>query len=129
MCSRALVLLSARYGRYVEPKPRADGCFARGHREFKLILNIWKILGHNGDVVGEAGMPNATCKKPIGEHVKNVLRGRKAWGLAHPLQETWAQLPAGKMVLSDAAALPACAPKRERAPPMPRSSMKMAKLA
>ena len=126
--TRALVLSPVRSGRYVEPKPRADGLFAKGHREFKLIFNVWKILGHNGDVVGEAGMPNATCKKPIAEHVKNVLRGRKAWGLEHPLQENWAQLPAGQLVLSNAAALPACAPKRARAEG-PRASVKMAKLA
>ena len=125
--TRALVPSPVRSGRYVEPKPRADGLFAKGHREFKLIFNVWKILGHNGDVVGEAGMPNATCKKPIAEHVKNVLRGRKAWGLEHPLQENWAQLPAGQLVLSNAAALPACAPKRARAEG-PRASVKMAKL-
>ena len=56
----------------------------------------------------------ATCKKPITEHVKNVLRGRAAWGLVHPLQAVWAQLPSSELVLSDAAALPQCAAKRAR---------------
>ena len=96
----------------MEPTPRADGRFVKGFRAFKLIGNVWKVLGHNGDVVGEAGMPNATCKKPIAEHVKNILRGRAAWGLVHPLQAVWAQLPSNELVLSDAAALPQCAAER-----------------
>ena len=72
--------------RYQQPIPRPDGAFVEGVHKFTLQFNVWKIFGHNGDVQGEAGMPNATCKKPICEHVKNVLRGRKAWGLRHQLQ-------------------------------------------
>ena len=98
----------------MEPTPRADGRFVKGFRQFRARGNVWKVLGHNGDVVGEAGMPNATCKKPIAEHVKNILRGRAAWGLVHPLQAVWAQLPSNELVLSDAAALPQCAAKRAR---------------
>ena len=47
-------------------------------------------------------MPNETCKKPIAEHVKNIMRGRKAWGLNHQLQEKWAELPPSQPVLSAA---------------------------
>ena len=115
-------------GRYSEPRPRQSGLFVEGPRTFKVKLNIWRVIGADGEVRGEVGMPNESFKKPIGEHIKNMLRGRKAWGLEHPLQENWAQLPAGQLVLSNAAALPACAPKRARAEG-PRASVKMAKLA
>lgn len=85
--------------------------------KFTITLNLWIVHGHNGDVAGEAGMPNATCKGPIVEHVKNVLRGRAAWGLQHPLQEEWAQLPPSQPVLAGAVRFaPEPTRKRARAP-------------
>ena len=102
-------------GRYSEPKPRSDGFWVDGPRSFKVTANIWRVLGNTGEVRGEAGMPNATFKKPIGEHVKNILRGRKAWGCRHQLVDSWAQLPAGKMELTAAQAHPVATAKRSRA--------------
>ena len=101
--------------RYSEPKPRDDGLFVPGKRTFVFTCNVWRILGGTGEVRGEPGMPNGTFKKPIGEHVKNTLRGRKAWGLKHVLVDTWAQLPAGQMELAAAVAHPRGAAKRSRA--------------
>jgi len=103
---------------YDEPKPRGDGFFVAGARTFTVKGNVWRILGNTGEVRGEIGMPNATFCKPIGEHVKNLLRGRKAWGLKHQLTDTWAQLPAGTMELVGAAAFARRVPKkRQRAAP------------
>ena len=89
--------------------------FVPGKREFTWRGNVWRVIGNTGEVRGEPGMPNASFKKPIGEHVKNILRGRKRWGCKHQLTETWAELPAGKMELSAADAHPVAARKRSRA--------------
>ena len=61
---------------------------------------MYRIMGGNGEVRGEAGMKNDMYRKAIAEHVKNVLRGRERWGLKHRLGKMWAQLPAGKLELS-----------------------------
>ena len=54
-------------------------------------------------------------KKEISEHVKNVLRGRAAWGLRHQLQAEWAQLPPTQLHLTKEAAMPrAAGAKRAR---------------
>ena len=42
---------------------------------------MYRIMGGNGEVRGEAGMKNDMYRKAIAEHVKNVLRGRERWGL------------------------------------------------
>ena len=50
--------------RYEEPTPRPDGAYVNGVHKFTIKLNLWSVLGHNGDVIGDAGMPNETCKGP-----------------------------------------------------------------
>ena len=102
---------------YTEPRPRPDGLFVPGPRFVTVSGNVWRIIGNTGEVRGEAGMPNAKFKKPVGEHVKNLLRGRAAWGLKHALTATWAELPAGQMELSGAAVHPRASKKRRRAAP------------
>ena len=102
--------------RYVEPKPRADGFFVAGIRGMHVRGNIWRVMGNTGEVRGAVGMKNATFKKPIGEHVKNILRGRARWGCTHQLSRVWAQLPAGQMELTKEQAYPAPSAKRKRAP-------------
>ena len=102
-------------GRYSEPRPRQSGLFVEGTRTFKVKLNIWRIIGADGEVRGEVGMPNESFKKPIGEHVKNLLRGRAAWGVSHQLTHTWAQMPAGQMQLPAAQRHQPAAKKRSRA--------------
>ena len=101
--------------RYWEPKPREDGFFVPGKRIVVFKCNVWRIIGGTGEVRGEAGMPNATFCKPIGEHIKNTLRGRKAWGLKHMLTGTWAELPAGQMELAASVAHGGAPAKRCRA--------------
>ena len=115
--------------RYQEPKLRPDGYFVAGKRLITVTFNLWRVLGHTGEVRGEAGMPNATFKKPIGEHVKNILRGRARWGCNHQLVGTWAKLPAGQMELTGAAAFPRAAPKRSRSGEPVRAPVAMAPLA
>ena len=63
---------------------------------------------------GPPGAQNETLTAPIAEHVKNTLRGRRAWGLQHGLSDTWAELPRGKVVLSKAVAFPGPLAKRRR---------------
>ena len=60
-------------------------------------------------------MPNQSFKSPITEHVKNILRGRKSWGLKHPLQQVWAQMRAGQNALAAPVAVPGPSKKRARA--------------
>ena len=116
-------------GRYTEPKPREHGLFVEGRRVFTVTFNAWRLLGDSGEVRGEAGMPNADFIKPITEHLKNLLRGRKAWGLAHQLTDTWAQLPAGVLELPLAQRFSRAQPnqKRSRAGG-PKASVPMADL-
>ena len=99
-----------RVGRYSEPRQRPDGFFVKGNHLFKVHLNIWRIIGA---VRGEAGMPNESFQKPICEHVKNLLRGRAAWGVKHQLSAVWAQLPAGQLQLAQP--FPTAPKKRSRA--------------
>jgi hypothetical protein len=101
--------------RFTEPLPREDKAYACGPRTLEVILKLWRIMGGNGEVRGEADLDNATYRKPIAEHVKNILRGREKWGLRHRLAKAWAQLPAGKLELSDEAAYRVRARKRGRA--------------
>ena len=86
-----------------------------GLRTFNVNFNVWRVLGNTGEVRGEAGMPNGTFKKPIGEHIKNLMRGRQAWGCKHVLTDKWAQLPAGKMELTGADVYARPERKRSRA--------------
>ena len=85
--------------RYSEPKPRPDGFFVTGKREFKFKFNVWRLMGDSGEVRGEPGMPNGSFQKPISEHIKNIFRGRQAWGCKHQLVHEWAQMPAGQLEL------------------------------
>ena len=55
--------------------------------------------------------------KPLGEYLKGVLRGRKAWGFKHRLQTRWAELPRGHMELSIEDAMPRKCVKRARVGP------------
>ena len=55
------------------------------------------------------------------EYVKNVLRGRAAWGLKHRLTRKWAELPAQKRALTMAEAMPRVAKRAAnnvRVPPL-----------
>ena len=85
-------------------------------------------MGDSGEVRGEVGMPNESFKKPICEHVKNILRGRKAWGLMHALTDTWAQLPSGTMELPVAQRQARAPAKRSRAG-APKAPIAMADLS
>ena len=85
-----------------------------GLHKFTIEGDVYRVNGKTGEVDGAEGSQNKTMRAPIGEHVKNLLRGRHAWGLRHGLQEAWAELPRGQMVLTGAAAMPGPAAKRVR---------------
>jgi len=105
-------------GRFEEPLPRDDGTYVPGNRVFKLSGNLWALNPYYGTLVKIPGAPNLSMEKPIAEHVKNVLRGRQAFGLTHGLTRKWAQLPKGKRELSATASLPARNVKRARPGPV-----------
>ena len=44
--------------------------------------------------------------KPLAEYIKNILRGRKAWGLKIKLSGKWAELPKGTVELTNEQAFP-----------------------
>ena len=100
--------------RHQRPAPRDDGHFVPGAHATTVSFSLWKFHGATGECEGEAGMDIATFKGPITEHAKNILRGREKWGLRHPLQAQWAQLPAGKLALAGEAAIKG-PPVRKRA--------------
>ena len=85
--------------RFEEPRPGDDDAYVLGKRTFTLCGNLWSLNGVFGNLNEIPGGPNATMRKPIAEHVKNVLRGREPWGLKHRLTKDWAQLAAGKLEL------------------------------
>ena len=105
-------------GRYTEPKPREHGLFVEGRRVFAVTFNAWRLLGDSGEVRGEAGMPNADFLKPITEHLKNLLRGRKARGLGAPADRhmgsvaRWRVGAAPSPALQPRAAQPEAQPRR-----------------
>ena len=106
----------------MKPKPRpglvcrVGGAFQPGKREFNITCHVWSLNGMIGRMNGIEGAPNITVKDDIAEYVKNILRGRKAWGLKHFLQKEWAKLPQGELVLDKEAAMPrAAGHKRARA--------------
>ena len=101
---------------YTEPNPRPDGLFVPGAK-FTVTGHVWVFHGRTGAMLPLPGMPNETMHRPLGEYLKEVLRGRKAWGLKHRLQDTWAELPSGRMELSIEQAMPKLRVKRARAGP------------
>ena len=101
---------------YVEPTPRADGLYVPGAK-FTVTGSVWIFNGTTGAPMPAPGLPNETMLKPLGEYLKGVLRGRKAWGFKHRLQTRWAELPRGHMELSIEDAMPRKCVKRARVGP------------
>ena len=64
-----------------------------------MSCNVWSLNGMRGRLNGIEVGPNLQIKEEIAEYVKNILRGRKSWGLMHFLQKEWAKLPKGELVL------------------------------
>ena len=83
-----------------------------GAYSFVVKFDLFTIHGKTGAVDGPVGAENMTLKGPISKFVKNILRGRAAWGVTHHLTEKWAELPNKTMELSNEEAMPG--PKRVR---------------
>ena len=97
------------------PAKRADGIPTAGVHRTTIEFDFWKLHGKTGELSGAAGLSIKSLKSPITEHIKEILRGRKEWGIKHILAENWAELPAGTNALSYEASMPGPSAKRARA--------------
>lgn len=101
--------------------PRRDGTFVPGKREFTIQANLIAVNGISGALKELLGAPLETLKGILPEYIKNVLRGRAAWGLKHRLTRKWAELPAQKRALTMAECMPRVAKRaanNARVPPL-----------
>ena len=102
------------YTEPIVPPGAPPDAFVPGCRELTVQANVWGVHGVLGKLKPILGADNAYMKARIAEHVKNILRGRRRWGLKVRLSKAWAEAPPTKLELTPAEAMPRAGTKRAR---------------